>query len=98
MARLDDPLKSRHSQLYKENSMHRRDLLRTIARNTGDTISTIKRHGFQLEAMPLQNDGGDGKQRSPKRRNRHTKVKNALAWSMLMNDLLACSDRMAAQQ
>ena len=30
--------------------MHRRDLLRAIARTTGDTISTIKRLGFDLEA------------------------------------------------
>jgi hypothetical protein len=36
--------------------MHRRDLLRAIARTTGETISTIKRLGFHLEFGRLQKD------------------------------------------
>lgn len=34
--------------------MHRRDLVRAIAHATGDTINTIKRHGFHLEAASKQ--------------------------------------------
>lgn len=34
--------------------MHRYDLLRAVARTTGESLSTIKRLGFHLEAVTLQ--------------------------------------------
>lgn len=60
--------------------MRRRDLLRAIARATGDTISTIKRLGFHLEAVTLQEVIGRYKHRLPRFRNRQAKVKEDCNW------------------
>ena len=55
--------------------MHRRDLLRAIARSTGDTLSTIKRFGFQLEAITLQKGRLKNKLHSPELRTFRVKTK-----------------------
>jgi hypothetical protein len=60
--------------------MNRRDLLRAIARTTGDSISTIKRRGFHLEYVTVQEVRGKCKQRSPKSRNPQTKDKGCCNW------------------
>jgi hypothetical protein len=60
--------------------MHRRDLLRAIARTTGDSISTIKRLGFHLEVVRLQPGKLKYRYPSPGLRNHRVKVKADTHW------------------
>ena len=66
--------------------MHRRDLLRAIARATGDTHSTIKRLGFQLEAVTLQKGRFKNLKQSRDIRTFRMKTKACTCWSLQMNN------------
>lgn len=55
--------------------MHRRDLLRAIARRTGDNLTTIKRLGFHLETESVPKDSPEYKHQSPSLSNHDAKPK-----------------------